>query len=55
MKQVSMRIVPVTVSTSLKNETENHEDGSFTMSTSLKNETGIHEHSSFSCVKLIKK
>ena len=34
-----MRIVTFVVSTSLKNETGHHEDGSFTVSTSLKNET----------------
>ena len=38
-KQQFMRIVPFTVSTSLKNESVHHEDGSFPVSTSLKNET----------------
>ena len=51
---MSMRIVPFTVSTLLKNETNPFEDGSFTMSTSLKNETRFHEHSSFPVSSLLK-
>ena len=50
-----MRIVPFTVSTSLKNELGHHEDGSFPVSTSLENEISQYDQISFSCVKLVKK
>ena len=49
----SARIVPFTVSTSLKNESLGVRIVPFAVSTSLKNESVSQEHSSFSCVKHI--